>query len=306
MSVLAAVCSRAAAAAGCVPYMVLDSLPRSLLQRYRIRGPTRPSTSTVDWKRTLMLQLTTLLLYIAPGVGWQLATHGPWLYYTRESPMCLLHCDGKALLPKNAPGVLECLFHVAASLVLFDLCYFSWHKTHHQRRCLYKYIHALHHEYHAPFVLVTQYAHPAEIFAVSVFSMLVPIALGAHPLSQWLWLLLSVHISLEAHTGYEMPFAFEKLLLFDFGLGGAIHHDQHHQWPSTNLQPFFTYMDRWCRTDYESSKFAQLASKEQQTPPPLASKQQGWRVDLRYVAQYCVLVAVAVVLLRKQELTVPV
>lgn len=50
--------------------------------------------------------------------------------------------------------------------------YFVWHKSHHEDRRLYKHIHTVHHQYHAPFVFVTQYAHPSEIFAVSIFSML--------------------------------------------------------------------------------------------------------------------------------------
>ena len=44
--------------------------------------------------------------------------------------------------------------------------YYTWHKHHHLSRILYKNIHAVHHEYYAPFVFVTQYAHPCELIAV--------------------------------------------------------------------------------------------------------------------------------------------
>ena len=51
-------------------------------------------------------------------------------------------------------------------------------------------------------------------------------------------------------------------------LGGAIHHDLHHQWPSTNFQPFFTYMDSLCGTDYQSSRFAKAAREGEKTHEP--------------------------------------
>jgi sterol desaturase/sphingolipid hydroxylase (fatty acid hydroxylase superfamily) len=71
--------------------------------------------------------------------------------------------------------------------------------------------------------------------------------LQAHPLSQWVWLLISVQFSLEAHCGYDFPFTVDKLLPF-IGLGGPEHHDLHHQWPRTNFQPFLTYADWLCGT----------------------------------------------------------
>ena len=127
------------------------------------------------------------------------------------------------------------------------MLYFTWHKNHHESRLLYKHVHALHHQYYAPFIFVTQYAAPPEIFAVSIFSMLVPVSMGAHPLSQWVWLIMSVQFSLEAHCGYDFPYSVDKLLPF-IGLGGAVHHDLHHQWPRTNFQPFLTYADWLCGT----------------------------------------------------------
>lgn len=123
--------------------------------------------------------------------------------------------------------------------------------------------------------------------------MVVPLALGAHPLSHWVSLLVNVHMSLEAHGGYEFPIAFDKLLLVDVGLGGAIHHDLHHQWPSTNFQPFFTYMDRWCGTDYESSRFSNKKHQDCDTSKQRDSTTQ-WHLSMRSILQYLALIALAV------------
>ena len=73
-------------------------------------------------------------------------------------------------------------------------------------------------------------------------------SLQAHPLSTWIWMLLSVQISVEAHGGYDLPFSVDKFAPY-VGLGGAEHHDLHHQYPKTNFQPFFTYMDKLLDTD---------------------------------------------------------
>jgi sterol desaturase/sphingolipid hydroxylase (fatty acid hydroxylase superfamily) len=97
----------------------------------------------------------------------------------------------------------------------------------------------VHHEYRAPFALVTQYEHLLELMAVSVFSVGAPIAAGCHPLTQWAWLVVAIQLSVDAHTGYD----FGLLDKMTSAWGGARHHDRHHTHPNTNFQPFFTWLD---------------------------------------------------------------
>lgn len=242
---------------GAVPFCLLDWLDLKIFRRYKLRGETRPASTWGDWYKTLQYTANLIVLYILPGVAWQIFTKGPWMY--SGPSVCFHSCNGKELLPLTAPPLLEFAAHVVLSLVVFDTLYFVWHKSHHEERRLYKHIHTVHHQYHAPFVFVTQYAHPCEIFAVSIFSMAVPIFMGAHPLSQWVWMIISVQISLEAHAGYELPISVDKFLPF-LGLSGAIHHDLHHQWPRTNFQPFLTWADHLFQTDYRFSAEALRAT----------------------------------------------
>ena len=102
-------------------------------------------------------------------------------------------------------------------------------------------IHRIHHEYFSPFSWVTQYEHPLELFAVSALSLVVPISLGLHPFTEWVWLLLAIQLSVDAHSGYD--FCVLDKLPFLFFWGGNKHHDIHHQKPKTNFQPFFTWFD---------------------------------------------------------------
>ena len=115
----------------------------------------------------------------------------------------------------------------------------------------------------------TRYEHPAELFHVSLLSLIVPIALGTHPLTQWLWLIVSVALSVDAHAGYDLPIHQMLLAVLPFsnrwikgGLGSSEHHDLHHQWPRTNFQPFFTYADLLFGTSFEQSSFNKKNRKE--------------------------------------------
>ena len=57
-------------------------------------------------------------------------------------------------------------------------------RSHHLSPLLYKHVHSKHHEYHAPFQWVTQHEHVLELLPVSIWSVLVPIGLRCHPLTQ--------------------------------------------------------------------------------------------------------------------------
>ena len=103
-------------------------------------------------------------------------------------------------------------------------------------------------QYFSPFVWVTQYEHAAELFAVSVFSIVVPIALNCHPLTEWLWLVTAVQISVDAHTGYDFSLLDKVIPLW----GGTVHHDDHHKMPKSNFQPFFTWFDYGFGTDHRT------------------------------------------------------
>jgi len=44
--------------------------------------------------------------FILPGVCWQVATRGPWLY-ANGPDYCVVWCDGKDLFPRLAPTLAE-------------------------------------------------------------------------------------------------------------------------------------------------------------------------------------------------------
>lgn len=64
-------------------------------------------------------------------------------------------------------------------------------------------------------------------------SILSPVVLNAHPMTMWLWLCVSIQLSVDAHSGYDFPVSIASVLPSQLGplkLGGAKHHDDHHNY----------------------------------------------------------------------------
>ena len=139
-----------------IPYFAMDLLDLPFLRKYRHRGEDRPPSGSTDWLRTTSHTMYMFAMFILPGVCWQLVTRGPWLYHpiAFEKP-CIMWCHGRDMFPSQAPTVIELIVQTVVCLFVFDAVYFVWHKAHHMNRQLYRHIHSVHHEYHAPFVWVT-------------------------------------------------------------------------------------------------------------------------------------------------------
>jgi sterol desaturase/sphingolipid hydroxylase (fatty acid hydroxylase superfamily) len=84
---------------------------------------------------------------------------------------------------------------------------------------------------------------------------------------------------MRLHSDFGVRFnsllaASDRLLPF-LGLGGAIHHDLHHEWPRTNFQPFFTWADALFQTDFRCSpEGLKAAAKKKENQKNSAVKAQ--------------------------------
>lgn len=146
-------------------------------------------------------------------------------------------------LPKEAPHLHELLTESLASLLLFDTQYFIWHYVHHKNTQLYRWVHAVHHEFMAPFSWSTEQLSIPELMTVGLWSNVNPLLLKCHPMSAWFMTVFSLWMSVEDHIGYDLPWALNRLVPFGL-LGGAPAHDMHHQKPGSNYAPFFSHWDR--------------------------------------------------------------
>ncbi|KAM9700078.1 cholesterol 25-hydroxylase-like protein [Menidia menidia] len=159
-------------------------------------------------------------------------------------PLSLLHGHlSPVRLPPHAPPLDQVLVQVLVLLLLFDFQSFVWHFLHHKVPWLYQTFHKVHHTYSAPSCLTAEFSGVWESLSLGLFASAPPLLLGAHPLTQMCFHLLTLWLSVEAHCGFDLPGAPHRLLpggLF----GGAPHHDLHHRRPKVNYAPYFTHWDR--------------------------------------------------------------
>ncbi|KAM3870627.1 cholesterol 25-hydroxylase-like protein 1, member 1 [Diretmus argenteus] len=147
------------------------------------------------------------------------------------------------VLPHNAPTVYEVFIDGLSVLLVFDTQYYIWHVVHHKHPQLYRWVHAIHHEYIAPFSWSTEQLSIPELMTVGFWSNLDPILLKCHPFTTWCVTVFSLWLSVEDHIGYDLPWSLSHLVPFGL-LGGAPAHDMHHQKPNSNYAPFFSHWDR--------------------------------------------------------------
>ncbi|KMZ66697.1 C-4 methylsterol oxidase [Zostera marina] len=132
--------------------------------------------------------------------------------------------------------------------ILEDFVFYWGHRALHTK-WLYKHVHSVHHEYATPFGLTSEYAHPAEILFLGFATILGPALTGPHLFTLWLWMVVRVMETVEAHCGYDFPWSPSKFIPL---YGGAEFHDYHHRvlyTKSGNYSSTFTYMDWLFGTD---------------------------------------------------------
>nr|XP_003224412.1 PREDICTED: cholesterol 25-hydroxylase [Anolis carolinensis] len=146
-------------------------------------------------------------------------------------------------LPALAPDLSKLFLDVIICLLLFDFFYFLWHLLHHKVPWLYKNFHKVHHKHVSTFALSTQYASVWELLWLGFFAAVSPVLLKCHPLTEMTFFITNIWLSVEDHSGYDLPWSTHKLV--PWGLyGGAPHHDLHHLKFKFNYAPYFTHWDR--------------------------------------------------------------
>jgi len=213
-----------------LPWMICDLYGKNWwIQKYKIQPDKDVTPEQV--RKAVLLTMWNNMVYVLPMAVAQ------WVYQPLEE------------LPVLAPTLFEFIWQPFAALAILDVEYFIWHVLHHKVRWLYRHVHSVHHQYSSPSSWVTQYLHPWELISNGTFSTTAPWVIGCHPLTEVWYQIFAVWGSVEIHSGYDLPFMLHKCIhRWCPFWGGSPSHDMHHQKPSTNFAPFYTYLDILCGT----------------------------------------------------------
>ncbi|PWA00255.1 hypothetical protein BB558_003696 [Smittium angustum] len=213
-----------------LPYYIADYIPS--LQKYRLQ-PDKPTSNEKWWKCFKALLISQFFVQL---------------------PMMMIFFPAAKLVGFTLTVPFPPLKSVAIQCIIFlfveDFYHYWAHRLMHNKY-LYKRIHKVHHEYTAPFGITAEYAHPLETIILGQGTISGPILYTylvepVHIITMLCWISVRLWQTIEAHCGYDFPWAMSHW----FPLwNGADHHDYHHMAFVNNFSSTFRYLDRILGTD---------------------------------------------------------
>ncbi|CAG0922610.1 unnamed protein product, partial [Notodromas monacha] len=160
------------------------------IRKYKIQPGTN---EPVERRRLLQVVGQVLVNQIVVGV--------PFAFVT-SILLKARGCTGSRKLPYFEEVVFELIIMVIVEEAMF---YYSHRLLHH--KLLYKYIHKQHHEWTAPISVTAIYCHPLEhLFSNLLGPFAGVLVCGSHIATQYLWFSMAIANTLNAHSGYHLPF----------------------------------------------------------------------------------------------------
>lgn len=123
------------------------------------------------------------------------------------------------------------------------------HRACHASPTIYKHVHKKHHRFRHPVGIAVAYAHPLEDVLVNTAGTVVgPVLLGSHLAVLWLYIGLKLWQSIDAHSGFNLPFPLSPFSALRY-MDCAPAHDFHHSHNVGNFGGFFVFWDTLMGTD---------------------------------------------------------
>ena len=114
--------------------------------------------------------------------------------------------EGMGMPSSTLPAASEVLLHMLISVALDDTWFYWSHRLLHHKS-IYKYIHKQHHNFVITEGIAVDYAHPVEdLLSNTISTVIGPLVLRSHMCVAWLYTFMKVYQSVEAHSGYIVPF----------------------------------------------------------------------------------------------------
>lgn len=181
-------------------------------------------------------------------VGWSLLSS---LMFTALSVLTF-YCYQKGLTKVYTEtaeyGVLFLIGSVALYLVLYETYYYWLHRWMH-RPHIFRIVHKVHHESMDTSAFTSFSFHPFEAFLQFIFLPVMVFIIPIHVVGLAAILLFMTVSAIVNHAGIEIyPKRFYNHPLGRWLIGSS-HHDLHHKEFKTNFGLYFTFWDKWMRTE---------------------------------------------------------
>ena len=147
------------------------------------------------------------------------------------------------------PGTGRLLLEFTAFVLLHD-AYFYWaHRVMHTRR-LFRWVHRLHHKSRTPTPWAAYAFAPPEALLEAAIMPLVASLVAMHEFTAFLFVTHMIVRNVIGHAGVELfPAWWLKVPVLRL-ITTTTHHDLHHSHAGYNFGLYFTWWDRWMKTEH--------------------------------------------------------
>lgn len=160
----------------------------------------------------------------------------------------LLNYFGHVSVRSELPPISTIFTQIVIFILSEDAIFFWTHYLFHTP-WLYKHIHKKHHAFKQPTGVVFVLADPWESLLQNQLAVwFAPILIKEkHIFTICLWVFIRVYQTINAHSGYDLPYISPQYY-FPWLLSGTLQHDFHHQHAKMNYGSFLTLWDRMMNT----------------------------------------------------------
>lgn len=191
--------------------------------RNRLRGKRKQIRREIWWAF-----LSTLVFVVLACMGWWFYQQGFTRVYENADKYPLPYLIVSPVL----------------LLVLYETYYYWLHRWMHFPK-VFRIVHRVHHESRQPTVFTSFAFHPIEAFLQLVFFPLIILLIPFHYITIFIVFTIMSVSAVINHSGVEV---FRSRVLLNHVIGST-HHDKHHTHFKYNFGLYFTWWDKWMKTE---------------------------------------------------------
>ncbi|MGI9551584.1 MAG: DUF2147 domain-containing protein [Aurantibacter sp.] len=217
--------------------------------KHRFIQKSRPATKKL-WTE-FRYSMSTVLIFALVGLGIVTAKqHGLTQVYLEVAEF----------------GWFYLIFSLAL-MILFHDTYFYWtHRWMHHPK-IYRHVHRVHHRSTNPSPWAAYSFHPWEAIVQAAVFPIMLFAIPVHPSVAFSFLIYMIVRNVWGHLGYELfPKSFMRLKWLNWHTT-TTHHNLHHEKFNANYGLYFTWWDRWFKTEHKEyeERFKEVTHRKQST-----------------------------------------